>query len=90
MITKSNIAENIAGKLNITKQAAADAVDAVVLEIISSLRNREDVQLAGLGSLKVKDTAERMARNPQTKESIKVAAGRKVAFKVASTLKATI
>ncbi len=45
------------------------------------------VRIDKLGILQVKDRAARKGRNPQTGEEIKIAASKKVAFRVASSLK---
>ena len=43
-----------------------------------------------LGILQVKDRAARKGRNPQTGEEIAIPASKKVAFRVASTLKEAV
>ena len=60
---------------------------AVVDAITESLRKGEKVQLVGFGSFEVKPRAERMGRNPQTKEPIPIPASKAPVFKAGKALK---
>ena len=55
-----------------------------------SLRREEKVQLVGFGSFEVKVRAERMGRNPQTKEPIPIPASKAPVFKAGKPLKDAI
>ena len=55
--------------------------------ITESLRRGEKVQLVGFGSFEVKTRAERMGRNPQTKEPIPIPASKAPVFKAGKALK---
>ena len=70
--------------------AAADAVAAVTNTIIEVLKNGDEVSLLGFGKFSVVDVAEREARNPQTGETMTVAAHKAPKFKFASNVKADI
>ncbi len=64
----------------------------VILAFLSSIEEgvasgNNKVRIDKLGILQVKDRAPRMGRNPQTGEEIKIPASKKVAFRVASSLK---
>jgi nucleoid DNA-binding protein len=54
------------------------------------LSSGSKIDLYGLGTFKVKDTAARNRRNPQNGNIIPVPAGKKVSFKAAPALKAAI
>ena len=52
----------------------------------SSLGHGHNVELRGFGAFKVKAVPARMARNPKTGASVKVAAHRRVSFKASKDL----
>ena len=87
-LTKSQIAEAIAIKNNISKKAATE-----VLESIAQLayENAKDTfTLPGLGKLVLVDRKARVGRNPATGETIQIAAKRVVKFRVAKAAKDAI
>ena len=87
-LTKSQIAEAIAIKNNISKKAATE-----VLESIAQLayENAKDTLiLPGLGKLVLVDRKARVGRNPATGETIQIAAKRVVKFRVAKAAKDAI
>lgn len=87
-MTKSQVADHLAGKAGITKKAATE-----ILEELASLAYKEAKNvftLPGLGKLKLANRKARMGRNPQTGESIKIPAKRVVKFRVAKAAKDAI
>ena len=54
------------------------------------MKQGEKVQLVGFGSFEVKERAERIGRNPKTKEAIVIPAGRAPVFKAGTALKDAI
>lgn len=58
--------------------------------VVTALQDGKSVGLPGLGTLSVKKTAARTGVRPGTSEKVKIPAGKKVAFKVASTLKGNL
>ena len=72
---------------NLTKKDAEAAITAVVNAITGALIEGEKVQLVGFGSFEVKRRAERIGRNPKTKEAIKIPASRTPVFKPGKALK---
>ena len=69
------------------KDAAKEAAEAIGEHVAHQLAAGETVRLEGIGTLSVKDTAARQARNPRTGETVEVPAGRKIAFKISKLLK---
>ena len=51
------------------------------------MKNGEKVQLVGFGSFEVKARAERVGRNPLTKETIQIPASKTPVFKAGKALK---
>ncbi len=87
-MTKSQVADHLAGKAGITKKAASQ-----ILEELASLAYKEAKNvftLPGLGKLKLANRKARMGRNPQTGEPIKIPAKRVVKFRVAKAAKDAI
>ncbi len=87
-LTKSQIAEAIATKNNITKKAAVE-----ILEFIAQLayENAKDTfTLPGIGKLVLVTRKARIGRNPATGETIQIAAKRVVKFRVAKAAKDAI
>lgn len=87
---KADLAEQVARNTSLSKGQANLAVDALVGTVVEALRRGQSVGLPGLGTLSVRETAARNGVRPGTQERIQIPAGRKVAFKVASTLKGSL
>ena len=75
-MNKTELIAEVAEKAELSKKDAEAAVSAVIDVITEALRRGEKVQLVGFGSFEVKTRAERMGRNPQTKEEIPIPASR--------------
>ncbi len=86
-MNKQAIIESVAEAIGGTKASAEKAVDVMIDSIISSLKNGNDVSIAGLGIFAVKDRKAREARNPRTGEAVHVPAMRVPKFKAAKALK---
>ncbi|GGR41738.1 HU family DNA-binding protein [Deinococcus ruber] len=89
-LSKTQLIELVAGRSNMTKKDAGLAVDAALDAIVEALKGGKSVGLPGLGTLDVRATAARTGVRPGTSEKIQIPAGKKVGFKVASTLKADL
>ena len=87
-MTKSQIAEHMAGKSGMTKKATVEFLDE-----LSSLAHKEaknTFTLPGIGKLVLVNRKARNGRNPQTGEAIKIPAKRVVKFRVAKAAKDSI
>lgn len=62
-------------------------IDAYLAGIVQSLKEGKDATLHSIGKLTVKDTPERIGRNPATGENITIPAGRRTKFTPAKSLK---
>lgn len=89
-MNKTEFISAIAEKTGSTKKAAAENVNVVLETITETLKNGEEVAFAGFGKFSVVDVAEREARNPQTGETMTIAAHKAPKFKFASNMKADI
>ncbi|WP_216322839.1 HU family DNA-binding protein [Deinococcus aestuarii] len=89
-IAKTQLVEQVAQQSGLTKKQAGQAVDAAMEVIVDAIKQGQSVGLPGLGTLSVKATAARTGVRPGTSDRIQIPAGRKVAFKVANTLKGAL
>ncbi|MEY6433315.1 HU family DNA-binding protein [Thioalkalicoccus limnaeus] len=87
MMNKSELIEKMAGAADISKSAAARALDGLTEAIAEGLKNGETVSLIGFGTFTVRERAARTGRNPQTGEAIKIAASKTPTFKAGKALK---
>ena len=86
-MNKTELIAAVAERAELSKKDAEAAITATVDVITEALRQEEKVQLVGFGSFEVKKRAERMGRNPQTKEPIPIAASKAPVFKAGKALK---
>ena len=86
-MNKVQIAERLAGRMGLSKSAAAGAVEAVFETIGEALAKDEDVRIAGFGTFTTKSRPARLGRNPGTGEAVSIAASTAPAFKAGKALK---
>ena len=89
-MNKQDLIKRVGQKANLTDKDAAAAVNAVLGSIEETLANGEKVQIVGFGTFETRERAARPGRNPQTGESIQVAAATIPAFKAGKDLKAAV
>lgn len=86
-MTKATLVELVATNAGIKKKEADAAVNAVFNAIENELATGGKVQIAGFGTFKVRERAERTGRNPRTNENIKIEACKLPAFTAGKALK---
>jgi DNA-binding protein HU-beta len=89
-MNKSELVDAMAEAAEISKSSAARALDAFTDSIAASLKNGDSVSIIGFGTFSVKERAARTGRNPQTGESIQIAASKNPSFKAGKALKDAI
>ncbi|HBK7909645.1 HU family DNA-binding protein [Vibrio fluvialis] len=89
-MNKTQLVEVISEKADISKAAAARALDAMLEGITESLAAKEPVQFVGFGTFKVNERAARTGRNPKTGEAIEIKAASVPAFTAGKALKDTV
>ena len=89
-IAKAQLVEMVSDKTGLTRKQSEEAVQTMLECVVSALQSGQSVGLPGLGTLSVKETAARTGVKPGTSEKIQIPAGKKIAFKVASTLKGNL
>ena len=86
-MTKQDFVSKIAEKANLTKAAAAAAVNAYHEVVGEALASGDTVDLPGFGKFSIGERAARTGRNPQTGETIQIAAVKSPKFKAGKVLR---
>ena len=86
-MNKTELVAAIAEQAEISKKDAEKAVKAFVEVITEELKKGEKVQLVGFGTFEVTSRAAREGRNPQTGNTMKIAACKAPKFKAGKALK---
>ena len=86
-MNKGELITALAAKTEMTKKASENALNAVLDVIAESMAKGEKVQLIGFGTFEAKARPARVARNPRTGDSVKIAACKAPAFKAGKALK---
>lgn len=89
-MTKADLIEVIAKKVNLTNKAAKEAVQAIFKAIEDALKKGEKVVVTGFGTFMVRSRAARVGRNPQTGATINIAARKTPGFTAGKALKKSI
>lgn len=89
-MTKSDLIEMVAKKVDLTNKAARESVTAVFGAISDALKRGEKVIVTGFGTFSVRNRAARTGRNPQSGEPIKIPARKTPGFTAGKALKKTV
>jgi len=86
-MNQSELIEKVARATELNQRAAGQAVKAVVNAILDSLVAGEAVRVSGLGTFNVAARPAREGRNPQSGETIKIAASKAARFHAGKAVK---
>src|SRR5260370_17255386 len=86
-MNQSELIEKVAQATELNQAAAGHAVKAVVNAILDALLAGDAVRVSGLGIFNVAARPAREGRNPQTGETIQIAASKAVRFHAGNPLK---
>lgn len=75
-MNKEELIDAIAKEANLSKAAAGQALNSALNAITGALCKGDKVTLVGFGTFETRDRAAREGRNPQTGETIQIAAKR--------------
>ena len=87
IVNKSQLIDQIAADADISKAAAGRALDSFIEAVSGALKDGDSVALVGFGTFSVCERAARSGRNPQTGETIQIAAANIPSFKAGKALK---
>ena len=86
-LSKAEIVDVVAKAADITKVAAATAINCALDTIAAHIGKGGKVTLVGFGTFSQKSRKARTGRNPQTGEPIKIAASKSMSFKASKAAK---
>lgn len=86
-MNKTELVAAIAQETQLSKKDAEAAVKAFIDVVAGELKKGEKVQLVGFGTFEVSERAAREGRNPQTGETMTIAASKAPKFKAGKALK---
>ena len=89
-MNKQDLIKRVSQTANLTEKDATAAVNGVLDSVQEALANGEKVQIVGFGTFETRERSARSGRNPQTGETIQVAAATVPAFKAGKDLKAAV
>lgn len=86
-MTKADIAEKIHTATGLSKKDAAALMESVFSIMKGSLESGETIKISGFGNFEVRQKSARRGRNPQTGETITIAARSVLTFKPSTVLR---
>lgn len=86
-MTKKELAAIVSEKVNMSKKDAEAAVNVVFDSIAQAMKEGDKVNIAGFGIFETKERSARTAKNPQTGETIEIAAKKVPAVKFGKPVK---
>ena len=87
-MTKADIIEKVYDNLGgLSKKESAEIVELVFETIKNTLERGEKIKISGFGNFVVRQKKERVGRNPQTGDEIKISPRRVLTFKPSQVLK---
>ena len=86
-MNKTELVAAVAAKAEISKKDAEKALKAFTDVVAEELKKGEKIQLVGFGTFEVAERAAREGRNPQTGETMTIAASKNPKFKAGKALK---
>jgi DNA-binding protein HU-beta len=89
-MNKTELIEAIVKETELSKAAAARALNAMLDIIVKTVAKKQDVQLIGFGNFKAAKRAARTGKNPRTGEKLKIAAATVPKFSAGASFKAAV
>ena len=89
-MNKTELIDHIANDADLSKAAAARALDSLIAAVHKTLKKGGSVSLVGFGTFVVGKRAARTGRNPQTGAAIKIKAAKIPKFRPGKALKDTL
>jgi DNA-binding protein HU-beta len=89
-LNKAEFISEVSSQAHLTKKDTETVVNAFVTTIEEALKNGDKVQLVGFGTFEVRQRQARPGRNPQTGDTIEIAAAKVPAFKAGKALKQSV
>lgn len=86
-MNKTGLTQTVATMTGLTQKDTGKVIDAITETITTALSEGDKVQIVGFGAFSVKERADRIGRNPRTKEDVMIPATKTSVFKPGKQLK---
>ena len=86
-MTQAELIDALAEQADLSRATAGKALAALIGVVTEALKQGDEVRIAGFGTFGVAERGERRGRNPQTGETITIAASRGAKFTAAKAVK---
>ena len=86
-MTQAELIDALAEQADLSRTTAGKALAALVSVMTEALKQGDEVRIAGFGTFGVAERGERRGRNPQTGETITIAASRGAKFTAAKAVR---
>jgi DNA-binding protein HU-beta len=86
-MNQADLITAVAERAGLTKADASKALEALTGTITDTIKQGEEVRIAGFGTFGISERGERQGRNPQTGEAITIAASRAAKFTASKAVK---
>jgi integration host factor subunit beta len=86
-MTKAELVEKVADKIQLTKKQAETVVNILLNSITEALSEGDKVELRGFGSFRIRNRNPREGRNPKTGGTVQIPAKRVPFFKAGKELR---
>jgi DNA-binding protein HU-beta len=86
-INKTELARAVAEETGLSNNQAKEAIEATLDQIANELTRGNEVSLPGFGKFAISERSARQGRNPQTGETMQIAASRVPRFQASAPLK---
>ena len=86
-MNKAELVKAMADETGLSQKDTEKVLNSFVNQVSNALEQKDKVQLVGFGTFETRERAERIGRNPQTNEEIKIKASTVPAFKAGKALK---
>lgn len=87
---KKDVVDAVSDKTGLTKDMAANAIEAFLGTISESLANGDSVRMVGFGTFSPLEAKARKGRNPKTGDEIDIPASIRAKFSMGKSLKTAI
>ncbi|GEO43664.1 transcriptional regulator [Skermanella aerolata] len=86
-MTQAELINALAERADLSRATAGKTLNALIGVVADALKRGDEVRIAGFGTFAVAERSERQGRNPQTGETITIAASRGTRFSAAKAIK---
>ena len=86
-MNQAELIDALAEQADLSRATAGKALAALIGVVTEALKRGDEVRIAGFGTFGVSERGERQGRNPQTGETITIAASRSAKFTAAKAVR---